>query len=142
MKVIGLAMLAAIAVSACSSAPSQDADREVAFTCANGESISVRFSPANSKAVLIRGGQGIELPQQPSGSGFVYSNGPNTIRGKGLDLTVEVGRMVPINARPGKGPLTIAGIQPHPCACARLRAQTLRRIWRSQPSDAGVFWSG
>ena len=99
MKVIGLAMLAAIAVSACSSAPSQDADREVAFTCANGESISVRFSPANSNAVLIRGGQGIELPQQPSGSGFVYSNGPNTIRGKGLDLTVEVGRMVPIQCK-------------------------------------------
>lgn len=99
MRVMGLTVFTAIAISACSSAPPQNADREVAFTCANGESISVRFSPTNSKAVLIRNGHSVELPQQPSGSGFVYSNGPNTIRGKGLDLTVEVGRMVPIQCR-------------------------------------------
>jgi len=44
----------------------------------------------------------ISLPQQPSGSGFIYSNGPNTIRGKGNALTVEIGRMLPIQcqARP------------------------------------------
>ena len=41
----------------------------------------------------------IELQQQPSGSGFIYSNGPNTIRGKGNDLTVEIGRMVPIQCK-------------------------------------------
>jgi membrane-bound inhibitor of C-type lysozyme len=38
----------------------------------------------------------IELQQMPSASGFVYSNGPNTVRGKGNELTVEIGRMVPI----------------------------------------------
>jgi hypothetical protein len=44
----------------------------------------------------MRNGENIPLSQQPSGSGFMYSNGPNTIRGKGNDLTVEIGRMVPI----------------------------------------------
>ena len=48
------------------------------------------------RAVLLRHGQAIELHQQPSGSGFVYSNGPNTIRGKGDELRVEIGRMVPM----------------------------------------------
>ncbi len=99
MRVSGSALLIAMAVGACSSATPADADREVAFTCANGDSVAVRFSPGNRKAVLIRGGQGVELSQQPSGSGFVYSNGPNTIRGKGQDLTVEVGRMVPIQCK-------------------------------------------
>ncbi|EED65629.1 hypothetical protein CtesDRAFT_PD0575 [Comamonas testosteroni KF-1] len=99
MRVTGSALFIAIAVSACSAVPPRDAEREVAFACSNGESISVRFLPASSKAVLIRGGQSVELSQQPSGSGFVYSNGPNTIRGKGPDLTVEIGRMVPIQCK-------------------------------------------
>jgi membrane-bound inhibitor of C-type lysozyme len=46
--------------------------------------------------VLMRQQHEISLPQQPSGSGFIYSNGPNTIRGKGNALTVEIGRMLPI----------------------------------------------
>ena len=64
-----------------------------------GESLSVRFLPAQGVAVLVRNGKTIELQQQPSGSGFIYSNGPNTIRGKGNDLTVEIGRMVPIQCK-------------------------------------------
>jgi membrane-bound inhibitor of C-type lysozyme len=74
-------------------------DREVAFSCANGESLSVRFLPAQGVAVLVRNGKTMELQQQSSGSGFIYSNGPNTIRGKGNDLTVEIGRMVPIQCK-------------------------------------------
>jgi membrane-bound inhibitor of C-type lysozyme len=99
MKVFGFVLSAAAMVSACSATPPAPADLEVAFACTNGESISVRFSPAQSTAVLVRNGDSIELPQQPSGSGFIYSNGPNTIRGKGDDLTVEIGRMVPIQCK-------------------------------------------
>ncbi len=85
--------------SACASAPPETGGREVAFACGNGESISVRFLAAEERAVLLRHGTRIELQQQPSGSGFIYSNGPNTIRGKGDQLTVEIGRMAPIECR-------------------------------------------
>lgn len=96
MKSFALALLVTSISCACSSTPSARADRNVSFACTNGESISVAFSPANGTAVLARNGENIELKQQPSGSGFMYSNGPNTIRGKGNDLTVEIGRMVPL----------------------------------------------
>ena len=49
--------------------------------------------------MLVRGGRTLELQQQPSGSGFVYSNGPSTVRGKGDELTLEIGRMAPIACR-------------------------------------------
>ncbi|MGY1459591.1 MULTISPECIES: MliC family protein [unclassified Luteimonas] len=106
MKVPLMAMLAACAACACSSPPaavdpSPPDMREVAFSCDNGESLSVRFHAAQERAVLLRNGDAIELAQQPSASGFVYSNGPNTIRGKGDDLTVEIGRMVPIQCKAG-----------------------------------------
>ena len=71
-------------------------DREVTFACMNGETIAVRFFPAQGVAVLVRNGNTIELQQQPTGSGFLYSNGPNTIRGKGDELMLEIGRMVPV----------------------------------------------
>lgn len=97
--------VAATLVAACTPVSTPDsapADREVAFTCANGESLAVRFHPAEGVAVLVRNGAAIELQQQASGSGFIYSNGPNTIRGKGEDLTVEIGRMVPIQCKAGR----------------------------------------
>ncbi len=59
----------------------------------------MRFIPERNVAVLLRNGDAVELPQRPSGSGFVYSNGPNTIRGKGRELKVEIGRMVPIQCQ-------------------------------------------
>lgn len=93
------ALLAAVALGACSFTPPEGADRNVEFACMNGESISILFSPSKGTAVMTRNGQGIELQQQPSGSGFAYSNGPNTIRGKGNELTVNIGRMVPIQCK-------------------------------------------
>jgi len=74
-------------------------DLLVDFSCANGESLRVRFRKDPDVAVLVRNGESVELPQQRSGSGFIYSNGPNTIRGKGDALTVEIGRRVPIQCR-------------------------------------------
>lgn len=102
MKTATTAILAALFASACAAAPARpeaSADREVLFSCGNGESLTVRFSASQETATLIRNGQSIELKQQPSGSGFVYGNGRNTIRGKGDDLTVEIGRMVPIQCK-------------------------------------------
>ncbi len=86
----------ALLVCACGPMPIIQDDRDVTFSCTNGESISVRFAQATRSAILMRNGESIELQQQPSGSGFIYSNGPNTIRGKGDNLSVELGRRMPI----------------------------------------------
>ena len=105
MKTRAIALLAACSALACTSQPpvtqpAQPPDvLNVRFACTNGESLSVRFFTQESRAVLTRNGEDIALEQQPSGSGFIYSNGPNTIRGKGKDLTVEIGRRVPLQCQ-------------------------------------------
>lgn len=91
--------LASGSSSAYSSNDNLPNEREVAFICDNGETLSVRFFTAEGIAVLVRNGKSIELQQQPSGSGFIYSNGPNAIRGKGNNLAVEIGRMAPIQCK-------------------------------------------
>ena len=104
MKILMAAVVAIAGAGCVSTVPPSggSADtRDVAFGCDNNESMSVRFVTSREVAVLTRNGESIELKQQPAASGFVYSNGPNTIRGKGDALTVEIGRMMPIqcNAR-------------------------------------------
>jgi membrane-bound inhibitor of C-type lysozyme len=103
MKAILVATALACLAAACTSPPPAGSRgpevHEVAFRCTDGQSLSVRFFPAQERAVLLRNGDAIELPQQRSGSGFIYSNGPTTIRGKGKDLTVEIGRMVPLQCK-------------------------------------------
>lgn len=103
MKALIAATAVSCLVTACVARPPIDDGsanfREVAFTCANGPDVSVRFFPAQGVAVLVRNGATLELQQQPSGSGFIYSNGPTTIRGKGDELTVEIGRMVPLRCK-------------------------------------------
>ncbi|MET0988547.1 MAG: MliC family protein [Steroidobacteraceae bacterium] len=65
-------------------------------SCDSGDEIEVRFLNEQGSAVLIRGSEPVELQQERSGSGFIYSNGHTTIRGKGDELTLEIGRMAPI----------------------------------------------
>ncbi|WP_029148808.1 MliC family protein [Methylophilus sp. 5] len=93
---------AAAMVMGCATKPPLATPDAVVFDCQNGEVMRVRFVAAPASAVLMRGQNKISLPQQPSGSGFIYSNGPNTIRGKGDALMVEIGRMAAIQcqARP------------------------------------------
>lgn len=97
MKHLALVCVSSVLAACASTSDRQGGDMiDVAFSCTNGEHLRVQFHQDRELAVLIRNDQPIELPQQPSGSGFIYSNGPNTIRGKGDDLTVEIGRMTPI----------------------------------------------
>lgn len=70
--------------------------RDVSFACRNGEQVQVRFFPAQGVAVLVRGGNTTELQGQPAASGFLYSSGPVTIRGQGDEMTMEIGRMKPV----------------------------------------------
>lgn len=59
MKAVIAAFVASIGCACTSVATRDDSsnDREVAFSCANGESLSVRFLPAQSVAVLVRNGK-------------------------------------------------------------------------------------
>lgn len=99
MKSVHVGLLGFVVLSACAPIPAKQpmpAVRTVAFSCTNGETLSVQFFLNEEKAILTRNGSDIEMPQQPSASGIWYSNGPNTLRGKGDDLTVQIGRMVPL----------------------------------------------
>ena len=95
------ALVAALAVglAACQTA-SESAlstpQKRVQFRCANGEDVEMRFFPEQGVAVLVRAGETLELQQQPSASGFIYGGGTVTVRGKGSELRIEIGRMVPI----------------------------------------------
>jgi membrane-bound inhibitor of C-type lysozyme len=86
-------------LAGCAARPKLTTPEAVVFDCQNGEVLRVRFVAEPASAVLLRQQSEISLPQQPSGSGFIYSNGPNTIRGKGSALTVEIGRMLPIQCQ-------------------------------------------
>ena len=63
------------------------------FACDNEETVEVRFFPDQGIAVLVRGGQNVELNQEPTASGFKYSNGLTTIQGKGDEIMMNVGAM-------------------------------------------------
>jgi membrane-bound inhibitor of C-type lysozyme len=76
--------------------PTEDEVTDVHFACDNGEEIEVRFFPARDLATLIRQGKSVDLKEQVSASGFIYSNGPITVRGKGKEIMVEIGRMTPL----------------------------------------------
>lgn len=65
------------------------------FKCDNDETIEARFFPDQGIAVLVRGGQNVELQGEPVASGFLYSNGQTSIRGKGQELEMTVGMMAP-----------------------------------------------
>nr|WP_320135231.1 MliC family protein [uncultured Amphritea sp.] len=68
---------------------------EVSYQCERGVA-AVRFYPQQSRAVLIRDNHAIELRQEPTASGFLYSNVKVSIRGKEDRMSLEIGRMMPI----------------------------------------------
>jgi len=76
-------------------------ERGYTFTCDDGNRIQVRFSQSRHQATLVRNGESMVLPQQASGSGFIYGDGRTTLRGKGDELILEVGKMAPIRCREG-----------------------------------------
>ena len=72
---------------------------QVIFECERNDPVIVRFYNDSERAVMTRNNEDIELKQERAASGFLYSNGPNSIRGKGDDLVVHIGRMAAINCR-------------------------------------------
>ena len=98
-----LSLLIVPLIAGCAAPPPQfgepTGERRVRYVCDNREDIEMRFFPLQGVGVLVRHGKTVELQQMPAASGFHYSNGPITVRGKGDDLTVEIGRMMPIQCR-------------------------------------------
>ena len=95
------AVLAPLLLAGCMSAaadPARGPDPtrriETAFTCDDGSALSVVYA-GDTATVTARQGTFV-LPQQPSGSGFLYSNGRYSLRGQGDEARWEVGRMAPI----------------------------------------------
>lgn len=97
-----LFLSALLLLSGCAAQPQvigDSQDRAVDFRCATGEDITVRFLAEQDAAILTRSGENIELKQRPAASGFWYTNGPISIRGKGHNLSLEIGRMMPIECQ-------------------------------------------
>jgi len=63
--------------------------RQVRYQCDGGRYLETRFFPQEQRAVLVREERRMELQQRRSASGYIYSNGPTTIRGKGNELILE-----------------------------------------------------
>jgi membrane-bound inhibitor of C-type lysozyme len=99
MYVFPIAALATLLCAGCAvtADPAKAAgERRVRFACSNGEVLEMRFLDLERVAVLVRSDEAIELAQQESASGFIYSNGPTTVRGKGSEMKVQIGRMTAI----------------------------------------------
>ena len=69
------------------------------YQCDGSEYIEVRFFPREGRAVLVRDEKRMELQQQRTGSGFLYANGPTSIRGQGSALTLQDGRSAPMRCK-------------------------------------------
>jgi membrane-bound inhibitor of C-type lysozyme len=84
-----------VACSGSSNVPGTSAAsaERVRFLCDNAETVEIQFLPDRGIALFDSGnGQNpVELPQQPAASGFHYTNGRITVRGKGDEIRVEIG---------------------------------------------------
>ena len=73
----------------------------VKYTCSRGNQLSVHFTATkgkeNKNIAIINGfsEQAIILPNKAVASGFLYSNGKYSLRGKSEQATWTVGRMAP-----------------------------------------------
>ena len=66
----------------------------VSYRCEpRDELIRVSFDSVQNQAIVIRRGQEIVLPQAPAGSGFLYENAHTSLRGKGNEAILSIGRM-------------------------------------------------
>lgn len=104
---------------------------EVRYICPGGTDFSALFSKDSDLATLMVAGQpDIELPRQPSGSGFAYGDSYYELRGRGREATLTAaGRSMRCHAagRPGEPARTYAApgltITLQPDGTFRLRQQ-------------------
>lgn len=115
MKSLAILILsvAALMVSACSQQPQVQPEKTaptaqlkikghtevsiVMYQCDQGlGQIEMRYFPLHGVAVLVLDSVTHELQQERAASGFWYSNSKYTVRGKGGEIQLEIGRRAPI----------------------------------------------
>lgn len=74
----------------------QGARAPVVYDCEDGLRLTVVYG-TDAARVSLPDGRTLTLPQQPSGSGMRYAEGPNELRGKGSDITWAVADRIPTN---------------------------------------------
>lgn len=101
-----------LALASCASVPAPDARRTepTRFLCDRGEQIAIIFE--DREAVLSHGAGSVRLRQQPVGSGFLYVDGGQLIRGKGAELTWTKSDGISIACREEKWAMSQPQIQP------------------------------
>ncbi|WP_158970145.1 MliC family protein [Paraglaciecola sp. L3A3] len=95
-------LIVSMVLTACGQSTEMTSEQEyyeVTYDCERGQPILVHFYKEQELAELIREGQVTELKQEPSASGYYYTNMKVSIRGKGNELTLEIGRMAAITCR-------------------------------------------
>lgn len=78
--------------------PRATAVPSVVYQCEDAVRLSVRFE-ADKALVSLPDGAVLSLAQQPAASGFWYSSGLHTLRGKGDEAQWTVGRRMPMDCR-------------------------------------------
>ena len=112
MVLLGSGVVAALLMTGCASSPpvmemASGGEHSMQFACGNGDRVEMQFLPEQGMGVLVRNGRTVGLPAQPTDSGYAYSNGPTTVRGKGNEMTIQIGFMTPIWCR-GR-PMLVSG---------------------------------
>tara|TARA_B110000908_G_C10260359_1_gene458758 strand:- start:3981 stop:4364 length:384 start_codon:yes stop_codon:yes gene_type:complete len=83
--------------------PIDSKKKVIDYHCDNNKEISVSYTSINKKntqkdiaIINSQGNQPIILAAKQVASGFLYTNGKYTLRGKGNDVQWTIGRMMPI----------------------------------------------
>ena len=96
-------LAATVTVSACTGpAPADSSTIAVTYHCANGDKLLVSYDRRQETATLATAllapeDTTLTLPRQISGSGFIYSDGEVTLRGKGQEVQLQAGRRAPVS---------------------------------------------
>ncbi|MFT2090042.1 MliC family protein [Paraglaciecola sp. 2405UD69-4] len=77
----------------------QSSNNMLVFECERLGIVEVQFNETQGIANVAIHKDTLVLPRQPIASGFYYSNGKTSIRGKGQTLSIEIGRMRPVQCR-------------------------------------------
>lgn len=96
-----IALYGATALALSAAAPAATAAPARAITavyaCDDGSTLRARFAGSSARVTLPgRARRQVDLPQQRSGSGFIYATPRYELRGKGDDVTWTVGRRAPL----------------------------------------------
>jgi membrane-bound inhibitor of C-type lysozyme len=92
---IALPLLAVAALAACATAP-EEGERRIAYSCDRGPPVTVVYAGETARIESSDGSAPIVLQRRKSGSGLWYESPTRTIRSKGDEMFLTIGRMAPM----------------------------------------------